>query len=106
MVLPGRTRRFFGVAVGATPVRLLFFGLTFLVALDSLSLAGTITVDGSGGAAYTEIQPAINAAKNGDTVLVKPGTYVVSGSISFGGKAITLQSEGGAEGTTIERAPS
>ena len=45
------------------------------------------------------IQAAINAANNGDTVLVAPGTYVEN--ISFGGKAITVASSGGPSVTTI-----
>jgi parallel beta-helix repeat protein len=39
------------------------------------------------------VQAGINAANNGDTVLVGPGTYVEN--INFNGKAITLTSAGG-----------
>src|SRR5882757_8143279 len=39
------------------------------------------------------VQAGINAANNGDTVLVGPGTYVEN--INFNGKAITLTSSGG-----------
>ena len=46
------------------------------------------------------IQAAINAANNGDTVLVAPGTYVEN--INFGGKAITVASSGGPSVTTID----
>src|SRR5215467_1681183 len=46
------------------------------------------------------IQAAINAANNGDTVLVAPGTYVEK--INFGGKAVTLTSSGGPSVTTID----
>lgn len=46
------------------------------------------------------IQGAINAANNGDTVLVAPGTY--SENINFSGKAITVTSSGGASDTTID----
>ena len=46
------------------------------------------------------IQAAINAASNGDTVMVAPGTYVEN--INFGGKAITVTSSGGPSVTTID----
>jgi len=45
------------------------------------------------------IQGGINAAMNGDTVLVAPGTYFEN--ISFGGKAITVKSEQGPEVTIM-----
>jgi parallel beta-helix repeat protein len=46
------------------------------------------------------IQAAINAANNGDTVLVSDGTY--NESINFNGKAITVKSVHGAAKTTID----
>jgi parallel beta-helix repeat protein len=46
------------------------------------------------------IQGGINAATNGDTVLVAPGTYVEN--IDFMGKAITVTSSGGPTNTTID----
>jgi hypothetical protein len=48
------------------------------------------------------IQAAINAAFDGDTVLVSPGTY--SEIINFIGKAILVQSSEGRDNTTIEAA--
>jgi len=39
---------------------------------------GEIVVDPSGGGDFTEIQPAIDAAADGDTVLVQPGEYVIT----------------------------
>jgi serine protease len=46
------------------------------------------------------IQAAINAAVNGDTVLVSPGTYVKN--IDFKGKAITVKSSNGAKVTIVD----
>src|SRR3954465_7558775 len=46
------------------------------------------------------IQAAINAATNGDTVLVADGTY--KENINFNGKLITVTSQHGASKTTID----
>jgi hypothetical protein len=62
------------------------------------SFAATLNV--GPGQPYTTIQSAINAAANGDTVLVAPGTYFEN--INFIGKAITVTSSGGAALTTID----
>jgi hypothetical protein len=51
-------------------------------------------------AQYATIQAAINAAVNGDEVVVAPGTYLEN--INFNGKAITVRSSDGAAVTTID----
>lgn len=45
------------------------------------------------GATYSTIQQAIDAANNGETIVVQPGTYAGTGNrdLDFGGKAITLR---------------
>lgn len=48
---------------------------------------------------FSTIQDAINAAVDGDTIIVRPGTYVEN--IDFLGKAITVRSEHGAGVTVI-----
>ncbi|MHC4356430.1 MAG: right-handed parallel beta-helix repeat-containing protein, partial [Planctomycetota bacterium] len=53
--------------------------------------AELITVDDDGGADFTNIPAAISASKNGDTIVVKPGTY--DRTVSFNSKAVTLTSE-------------
>ena len=63
--------------------------------------AATLTVDQNGGADYTDIQSAIDAAADGDTVLVKAGKYVVEEPLTFGGEAIRIVAADGPYGTTI-----
>ena len=60
------------------------------------ALASTINVP----ADQPTIQDGINAAVNGDTVLVAPGTY--SENINFNGKAITVTSSAGPKLTIID----
>lgn len=52
------------------------------------------------GMSSSGIQAQIDAATDGDTVVVAPGTYV--GSINFHGKAITVKSEQGPDVTIID----
>ncbi len=59
--------------------------------------SATIHVPGD----FATIQAGINAAANGDTVLVAPGTY--GEHLRFNGKAILLQSQNGPDETIIEK---
>ena len=65
------------------------------------AICKTIVVDLGGGGDFTEIQPAIDVAADGDTVLVRPGRYVIKKPIEFHGKCLMLRSEAGPEATTI-----
>jgi uncharacterized repeat protein (TIGR01451 family) len=73
--------------------------LVSAVVLARPAMASTLNVPSQ----YADINSAINAATNGDTVLVADGTYTGSGN---GGmvtaKAITLQSVNGAASTIVD----
>ena len=86
----------------------LLAGAVWTAVLGTLGNAAILTVDLNGGVDYTDIQPAIDAAKDGDTVLVKPREYVITEPINFNRlhkaddpasppvKNIVVKSEGGA----------
>ncbi len=72
-----------------------FLTIIFLLSLG-LAQGATIYVPDQ----YGTIQGAIDAARHGDTIIVRPGTYYEN--IYFLGKAITLRSEVGPYVTTID----
>ena len=83
--------------------RLLFAAAcSFVVTLclPVLAQAATLNVP----AQYATIQSAVNAASNGDTVLIADGTYTGLGNvdIDFGGKNLTITSQHGPDSTIIE----
>ena len=67
-----------------------------ILAVPALAHAATLKVPSQ----YPKIQQAIDAAVEGDTVLVAPGTYVET--IDFKGKGITVKSEEGPLVTTLD----
>ncbi len=76
-----------------------------ILALASPARAGTtITVGPGGGYDYSTIKQAINAASNGDTVVVADGNYTGTNNknLNFNGKAITVQSENGPANCIID----
>lgn len=80
------------------------FAVNVVVAFVSFGsiTAGAFATDLLVPSEYSSMQGAINAAVDGDTVIVAPGTYNETMSIS--GKAITIRSSAGASTTKIDRA--
>ncbi len=81
-----------------------------VLAMAPVCPAATITVALTGGGDFTELQPALDAAADGDTVLVTPGEYLIAEPLDFnrllaeaGGKRknLTLRSKMGPEATVI-----
>lgn len=79
---------------------LTFLSSFFLIFTHSTAIAATIHVP----ADQPTIQAGIDAAGNGDTVLVADGTYTGEGNhdINFNGKAITVKSENGPENCIVD----
>jgi len=83
--------------------RIFFSPMLFITLVSVLLLTTTAqsaTREVGPGKTYTKIQPAINAAGPGDTILVYDGTYIEN--INFLGKAITVKSVWGASNTIID----
>jgi len=83
--------------------------MRYLIAVAALCLAGsamaeTWTVDDDGPADFDNIQAAVDAASDGDEILVEAGTYTGTGDqvIDMLGKSITLKSTSGPDTTVID----
>ncbi len=82
-------------------------GLSSLLLIPLLALLNLLQASASTlnvPTQYGNIQAAINAAQNGDTVLIADGTYIGDGNrdIDFGGKNISVASQNGASKTVID----
>jgi len=73
--------------------------LLLLLLIAAPAHAANFWVDAAGSTPWTDIQPALDAAEDGDVVLVLDGTY---GPIDFDGKAVVLRSVGGPSNTIID----
>jgi len=84
-------------------IRLLLVGSIAVIVLGGIDLVcgATITVGPGGAHDVATIQAGIDAAAEGDTVLVAPGEYVITEPITFRGKAIAVRSEVGRDETAI-----
>jgi len=76
-------------------VKILFIISLCVIFASAPAFPATITVSPG-----QSIQEAINAAQNGDTILVNAGTYIEN--LNFKGKQITVQSTAGASATIID----
>jgi len=76
----------------------------FLLAMVCTAAGQIIYVDDDGPADFTSIQTAIDAAVDGDVVIVADGTYSGTGNknLDFGGRAITVRSENGPKHCIID----
>jgi phosphotriesterase-related protein len=79
----------------------IFLLMFIMVLFCTIAYSKTIYVDNDGQADFDNIQAGIDNAEIGDTLLVKPGEYLIAEPITFRGKAITVVSEAGLEETTI-----
>lgn len=73
----------------------------FFLTLAGFAQARTITVGPGAGYDFGNIQAGIDAAIDGDTVLMASCEYIITEPITFQGKAITVRSEAGRDETTI-----
>ena len=82
--------RKYGRCPGGVEMKNLITCLTVCV-LSGATFATTWTVDDNGKADFDNIQAAVDAASDGDTILIAEGIYPVNSAINANGKAITIR---------------
>src|SRR5262249_40423605 len=60
--------------------------------LATSALANVIVVNAAGGGNFMDIQSGVSSAFDGDTILVKPGTYA---GFTINGKSVTVVADSG-----------
>lgn len=74
---------------------LLFFSFGGIGTASAL----TLTVDDDGGADFTRIQDAVDASSDGDTIIVRDGSYTENVDVN---KRLTIRSENGSDKTIVQ----
>lgn len=97
------------VSGSSSLAKAILFIFLLLISLVVSANAAVITVDDDVGADYTTIQAAVNAASDGDTILVYPGTYVENvvigeASVYYFIQNLTIMSQSGDPHDTIIQA--
>ena len=74
------------------------------LAVSGLVSAATLEVGTGSKTGYTTIQAAVDAARDGDTIVISPGTYTGTGNrdIDLQGKVLTIESTDPANPSVIE----
>ena len=84
--------------------KLLVLAVVISAVASGVANADTLVVDVGGSGDHTAIQPALDAAAEGDTILVMPGTYIggENTGLDFAGTNVELRSTQGAATTIID----
>ena len=83
---------------------IMFRPLLISLCLTSTTIADIWTVDDDGKADFNNIQAAVDAASDGDEIIVMPGTYTGEGDevVNILGKSLSIIGTGEPEATIID----